>query len=102
MEERPTMATVAFIDERTQIARDGIDGAIKAMKEILAEKIIQNGVRGNSQGILGKLEDFSDHFLKLDKAVHHAYGPKPEPTLEDADEHLAENSESQGPQPPTD
>ena len=78
MEEKPTVATVKFIDDRAQIAKNGIETAVKAMKEILAEKVIQNGSRSNSQHILGKLEEFSDLFLKLDKAVHHAYGPKPE------------------------
>lgn len=77
--DRPTTFTAEFVEGRVKMAREHIGAAAKAMKDLLAEKVITNGVRGCSKAILMKVENLTDDFQKLEKAAFEAYGPKVEP-----------------------
>ena len=81
MTDRPTEATAAFVQERTELAKQHIEEAADALRSVLAERVVQNGVRGSCEAILAKLNALNDDgssslFLKMEQAAHAAYGPR--------------------------
>jgi hypothetical protein len=74
--DRPTQTTASFVEDRREKAKGLVRQAAGQMKEILEERVVQNGVRGNAQAILTKLEALTDDFQRLEKAAHESYGPK--------------------------
>ena len=105
MSKLPTDGARSYATQTTDDIADLMRQVVAKTKLLLAEKVFQNGIRGNATGIRDKINEAEDLVPKLRKAILDDLGAEPEkPKLtnemrgpeklaEDAQDILAEMAE---------